>query len=328
MRCFFVHELANVQPTVFFATLVFLTIGNLRYLITAVVISTVVAFVAQRFMSGWDNQRVASNEAIFITGTSSGIGHDAAFELAMQGYQVFATVRDAAHFERLQHPHLHPLICDVRIQSSIDSAVNKMRNKLQNEGWMLKAVILNAAYGEARALESVSIDEMRSQFETNIFGVHACCLATVDLLKRDASAESTSRLIFMSSIVARCQPAGTAPYSTTKAAVEALANCWRQEMVPFHIDVICIEPGVIQTRFFENIEQTRAQAGSLPAEVRAHYAQAQRRVLRAADVFPNTTIVTSHAITVSLHRFSIPNLRVISVRSARSSSVVPVLGRP
>ena len=175
---------------------------------------------------------VPRKTAVLITGCSTGIGEDAALRLSRAGFLVFATVRKEADADKLKkkgNNMLFPVICDVTKEDQIKAAVDTVKKRLAQEDRKLLGVINNAGFAEFSAAELATPDVFRHQFETNVIGSVAISQAFLPLL-RDFSSTSPShgaRLVFVSSVVGRFAPPGSAPYSSSKYAVDAIADSMR-----------------------------------------------------------------------------------------------------
>lgn len=305
----YVHELVNVQPVVLFSCFIvgcFLSGISLK-LLSCLFGSVILAALAQRFWSRRWSPNDGQGKAVFITGTSSGIGMHAALEFASQGFHVFATVRSKSDADRFASRNITPIIMDVRDVATIKSGVAEMRAKLVQLKLRLHAAVMNAGYAEFGVMESLPLEVMRRQYDTNVFGLHACCLEVVDLLRESATPTWTARLILVSSVVGRISPASSGAYCSTKYAVEAMGNCWRQELAPFNIDVVLIEPGAIATEF--NNTRIRAMRSDestnglqrLPDLIRQHYIRCSELAEKMFEFIPfSAPSVTSHGIMVCL----------------------------
>jgi len=206
--------------------------------------------------------------AVLITGASSGIGETVALMLDALGYQVFAGVRTAGDAERLQQrsgTHLCPLQLDVTDAEALRSAVGTVTTALGERG--LAGVINNAGIALGGPLEYLTTDDMRAQFEVNVFGLHAVTRAFLPLVRR-----ARGRIVHIGSIAGRIASPFTGPYAASKHAVEALTDSLRLELAPEGIQVAVVEPGQVRTPIWDKGRaafQTVAQR--IPAEGMARY---------------------------------------------------------
>ncbi|MEQ9021422.1 MAG: SDR family NAD(P)-dependent oxidoreductase [Pseudomonadales bacterium] len=186
------------------------------------------------------------NRSILITGCSSGIGLDAAMQLQQRGYQVIATVRNREHFALLQEQGLnHVLQLDLRSSESIYAAVAKTLELTEGK---LYALFNNGAYGLPGAVEDLTRDALRRQFETNLFGTHELTRALLPTLLQQPDA----RIIQCNSVLGIVAMPFRGAYNASKFALQGLTDTLRQEMVGTSVKVISIEPGPILTDFRKN----------------------------------------------------------------------------
>ncbi|WP_207802517.1 SDR family NAD(P)-dependent oxidoreductase [Motiliproteus coralliicola] len=203
-------------------------------------------------------------ETVLITGCSSGIGLRSAERLRDAGYRVLASARQSADVERLQQLgfEAHPL--DLDCSDSIAQAVAWVVERCDGQ---LDAVFHNGAYGQPGALEDLSREALRQQFETNLFGWHELTCAVIPLMR----ARGRGRIVLNSSVLGLvCMPYRGA-YNASKFALEAMADTLRMELNGSGIEIVLIEPGPIDSRFRENAR--RAFLRYIDPQ-RSHHAQA------------------------------------------------------
>jgi short-subunit dehydrogenase len=186
-----------------------------------------------------------TNPSVLITGSSSGIGLATALEMRDRGWTVFATARKAEDLESLASHQITPIELDVSNSDSIRQAAETVRTKTEGK---LSALVNNAGYGQPGALEDLTRDQMRQQFEVNIFGL----LELTNLLLPDMIQQGHGRIVHVSSVVGRIALPFMGIYSASKFAVEALADVQRVELDGTGIKVSLVEPGPIRTKFSKN----------------------------------------------------------------------------
>jgi len=186
---------------------------------------------------------VASNpsRAVLITGCSSGIGAATASRLAKAGWTVYATARRPETLGALEADGCRTLALDVDNEASRRAAVDAV---VAAEG-AVGVLINNAGYSQSGAVESVTDDRVRAQFETNVFGPLALCRLVLPGMR----AQGWGKIVQLSSMGGRFTFPGGGLYHASKHAVEALSDALRFEVRDFGIDVIVIEPGLITTGF-------------------------------------------------------------------------------
>jgi NADP-dependent 3-hydroxy acid dehydrogenase YdfG len=181
------------------------------------------------------------SKAVLITGCSSGIGAATAKRLVGEGWKVYATARRPETLGDLRDAGCETLALDVCDEASMSAAVDAV---IEAEG-AVGVLINNAGYSQSGAVESVPIDQVRRQFETNVFGLIRMC----QLVLPGMRAQQWGKIVNISSMGGRLTFPGGGLYHATKYAVEALSDALRFETRGFGIDVIVVEPGLIVTNF-------------------------------------------------------------------------------
>jgi NAD(P)-dependent dehydrogenase (short-subunit alcohol dehydrogenase family) len=181
------------------------------------------------------------SKAVLITGCSSGIGHATAELLAREGWTVYATARKPQTLADLERQGCKTLALDVTDETSMAAAVQTVVNA---EG-AIGVLINNAGYSQSGAVESVPIEQVRRQFETNVFGLIRMCQLVLPGMREQRS----GRIVNLSSMGGRLTFPGGGFYHATKYAVEAISDALRFEVRGFGVDVIIVEPGLIITNF-------------------------------------------------------------------------------
>ena len=180
-------------------------------------------------------------KAVLITGCSTGIGRATAEHLARQGHTVYATARRPEAIEDLKASGCRTMALDVTDESSMRAAVQAAE---EVEG-AVGVLVNNAGYSQSGALETLAIDSIRAQFETNVFGLVRMCQLVLPGMRR----QRWGRIVNVSSMGGKLTFPGGGAYHATKYAVEALSDALRFEVAGFGVDVVVIEPGLIKTEF-------------------------------------------------------------------------------
>ncbi len=182
------------------------------------------------------------SEAVLITGCSTGIGRATAIRLAKKGHTVYATARREESIADLrEEAGCKTLSLDVTEEASMQAAVDHV---VAAEG-AVGVLVNNAGYSQSGAVETVTPEELRRQYETNVFGlVRMCQLALPGM--RD---QRWGRIVNVSSMGANFVFPGGGVYHSTKYAVDALSDALRFEVKGFGVDVVIIQPGLILTEF-------------------------------------------------------------------------------
>jgi len=181
------------------------------------------------------------SKAVLITGCSSGIGEETARHLAAAGWTVYATARKPETLSGLEAAGCKTLALDVTDEASMAAAVSTVT---EAEG-AVGVLINNAGYSQSGAVESIELDSIRRQFETNVFGLirmSQLCLPGM----RD---QGWGRVVNIGSMGGKMTFPGGGIYHATKYSVEAISDAMRFEVRGFGVDVILIEPGLITTEF-------------------------------------------------------------------------------
>jgi NAD(P)-dependent dehydrogenase (short-subunit alcohol dehydrogenase family) len=181
--------------------------------------------------------------AILVTGCSSGIGRATAALLARQGHTVYATARRLDSLADLAAGGCRTLELDVTNEESRRAAVETVVSEAGSVG----ALVNNAGYSQSGALETLDLDDVRRQFETNVFGLLRMCQLVLPSMRQRGS----GRIVNVSSMGANFTLPGGGSYHATKYAVEALSDALRFEVAGFGVGVTVVQPGIIKTSFSE-----------------------------------------------------------------------------
>jgi NAD(P)-dependent dehydrogenase (short-subunit alcohol dehydrogenase family) len=182
--------------------------------------------------------------SILITGCSSGIGRATAGYLKDRGYRVFAAARQESDRLALIEQGFESVLIDLTDSLSIQTGLETV---LKATGGHLDALFNNAAYGQTGAVEDLSLDALRIQFETNVFGTHELTRQVIPVMRR----QGRGRIIQNSSVLGFVAMPYRGAYNASKFALEGLTDTLRLELRGSGIDVVLIEPGPIESRFRE-----------------------------------------------------------------------------
>jgi NAD(P)-dependent dehydrogenase (short-subunit alcohol dehydrogenase family) len=186
-----------------------------------------------------------NTKTILITGCSSGIGYAVAKGLKSRGYRVFATARRSEDVETLSAEGFESLQLDLADSASIQHAVNTV---LERTGGTLYALFNNGAYGQPGAVEDLSRDTLRAQFETNLFGTVELTNLLIPIMRK----QGFGRIIQNSSLLGLVAMPYRGAYIASKFALEGLTHTLRMELQGSGIQVSLIEPGPILSKFRDN----------------------------------------------------------------------------
>jgi NAD(P)-dependent dehydrogenase (short-subunit alcohol dehydrogenase family) len=183
------------------------------------------------------------SKAVLITGCSSGIGRATALRLAGAGWKVYATARRPESIAELADAGCQTLALDVCDEDSMVAAVDAVE---QAEG-AIGVLVNNAGYSQGGAIETVPMESVRRQFETNVFGL----VRLTQLALPKMRAQGWGRIVNVGSMGGRLTFPGGGQYHATKYALEAISDALRFEVAGFGIAVVLLEPGLITTEFGE-----------------------------------------------------------------------------
>ena len=200
--------------------------------------------------------KAKTNKRILITGASTGIGRSATEILARSGDTVYACARKTSDLQELAKiPHVIPLLLDVTSREQIQAAVQK----LEAEAGSLDALVNNAGISVSGPLMDIPEEEMRAQFEVNVFGITNLTQALFPLLHK-----AKGRVINISSIAARLVTPFLGPYCMSKFALEAYSDALRRELGPLGMKVVIVQPGPTKTAIWGKTDpNTEIYAGSV-----------------------------------------------------------------
>ena len=186
-----------------------------------------------------------------VTGSSSGIGFETSLMLARNGFQTYATMRDPDKGENTksiatkENLPIHIEQLDVTDNKSVTNEIQAIVSKANR----IDVLVNNAGYALTGAFEDLAIEEIKAQYETNLFGLIRTTQAVLPIMRKQKS----GTIVNISSGAGRFGYAGASAYISTKFAVEGLSESMSYELEPFGIKVILVEPGVIRTNVFKNI---------------------------------------------------------------------------
>ena len=184
-------------------------------------------------------------KTILITGCSSGIGAAAARALRERGWRVFATARKSADVERLKAEGLESLVLDLDDSASIRTAAEEVLARAEG---CLDALFNNGGFGQVGAVEDLTRDALRAQFETNLFGWVELTNLVIPAMRR----QGHGRIVMNSSVLGYAAFPYRGAYNAVKFALEGITDTLRLELAPAGIHVCLIEPGPIVSRFRDN----------------------------------------------------------------------------
>ncbi len=223
-----------------------------------------------------------NDKAVLITGCSSGIGLCCAEGLKARGYRVFATARKQEDVELLQAQGFEACRLNIADTNSIREGVEQV---LDATGGKLYGLFNNAGFGQPGAVEDLSREVLREQFETNVFGT----LELTNLILPVLRGQEEGRIIINSSVLGFAAMPYRGAYNASKYALEGLADTLRLELVGSGVYVSLIEPGPIRSRFRDNAYALYQK--NIEPEASFHrnqYLKMEARLLKAGPATPFT----------------------------------------
>jgi NAD(P)-dependent dehydrogenase (short-subunit alcohol dehydrogenase family) len=188
---------------------------------------------------------MTSAKTVFITGCSSGIGYATAVELKKRGHRPICSARKPEDVKRLREEGFECLQLDLADSASIQHAVRAL---IALTGGQVDALFNNGAFGQPGAVEDLSREALRNQFETNFFGTHELTNLLIPLMRQ----QGYGRIIYNSSVLGFVAMKFRGAYNASKFALEGLADTLRLELRGSGIHIVLIEPGPIESRFRQN----------------------------------------------------------------------------
>ena len=259
-------------------------------------------------------QRFAGN-AVFITGASSGIGAALAREFAREGGDVALAARRRDRLDALAAEigaigrRAVVIPCDVTRDGDLERAATAARAALGT----LDVVVANAGFGVVGALETLSLDDYRRQFETNVFAVLRTVYATLEDLKK-----TRGRLVLIGSVSGHVGVPGSSAYSMSKFAVHGLAASLAYELAPYGVAVTLISPGFVESeiRQVDNRGVWRAEvpARPIPRAIVMATPTAARKIVGAVARRRREAVITGFGKTAVFLQRHMPGLLAATIR--------------
>ena len=240
-------------------------------------------------------------KSVLITGATDGLGKALALLLAERGYRVFAAGRSPEKLAQLdsiareKNLVLESIALDVCSDASVHSAVQTVLGKTG----AIDVLVNNAGVNYTAAVEDLSMEDWRAQFETNVFGVLRVTRAVLPHMRERRS----GRILMMSSLSGLVTPPTQGAYSSSKHALEGLSNALRMELYPFGIDVVLIQPGYIIT----GIQKTAAELSKPYLEKGGPYAPLYAKFFTSVnDMRTKSKYTPEDCARVMLHAIETP----------------------
>jgi NAD(P)-dependent dehydrogenase (short-subunit alcohol dehydrogenase family) len=222
--------------------------------------------VESREIKMTSNQKVA-----VVTGSSSGMGFETSLTLARNGFMTYATMRNlnkSENIKSLAEKEKLPLKT-VQLDVTDDESVKNAMQSIIAEASRIDVLVNNAGYFLSGAFEDLAMDEIKAQFETNLFGVTRVTQAALPIMRKQKS----GIIVNISSAAGRFGIPGSSAYASTKFAVEGLSESMSYELEPIGIKVVFVEPGGTRTNAANN-----AVAAKKSQDPNSPYSQMMQKV--------------------------------------------------
>jgi NAD(P)-dependent dehydrogenase (short-subunit alcohol dehydrogenase family) len=201
-----------------------------------------------------------NDKTAIVTGTSSGFGLNTSIELARKGFTVIATMRNSRKssslLEEARKHGVESRIFVFELDVTDEDSILAFQTQVLDEYGRVDVLINNAGYAGAGFVEEISMDEYRSQFETNVFGVIAVTKAFLPVMRK----QRHGCIINVSSLSGKVAFPGLSPYIASKHAIEGWSESLRLEMQPFGVKVVLIEPGSYKTNIWSSGKQIAVES--------------------------------------------------------------------
>ena len=240
-----------------------------------------------------------------VTGSSSGIGYETALTLARNGFLTYATMRNLNKSENIKKVatkenlpiHIHQL--DVTDDVSVKNTVQA----ILSETGRIDVLVNNAGYGLNGTFEDLAMDEIKAQYETNVFGLIRTTQSVLPIMRR----QKYGIIVNISSGAGRFGFPGGSAYVSTKFAVEGLSESMSYELEPFGIKVVIVEPGVIRTNFVTVVAKKSQDPNSTYSQIMQKTATVFENMMANASSPDLVAKVVLNAVTNEN-----PNLRYLA----------------
>ena len=246
---------------------------------------------------------VSNQKVSIVTGRSSGIGLETVLTLARNGYFTYATMRnpekDAPIKNALKKENLPIKV--IQLDVIDDESLKNAIDHVTSEAGRIDVLVNNAGYGLVGALEELSMEEIKTQYETNLFGLVRVIQAVLPTMRKQRS----GRILNLSSGAGLFGYPGGSAYVSRKFAVEGLSESMAYELEPFGIRVILIEPGFVQTNFANSmVIAKKAQDPTSP------YSQMMQRIAASSSELAKSGSSADLVANVILDAATNPNPRL------------------
>ena len=247
----------------------------------------------------------ANNNVAVVTGSSSGIGYETSLILARNGFLTYATMRNLNKSENIKSIATKENL-PIRINHldvTDDVSVKDAVQAISSETGRIDVLVNNAGYGLNGAFEDLAMDEIKTQYETNVFGLIRTTQAVLPIMRRQKS----GTIVNISSGAGRFGFPGASAYIGTKFAVEGLSESMSYELESFGIKVVIVEPGVIRTNFVDGCCEEISDPNSPYSQLMRKMATVLEKMMKNASSPDLVAKIVLNAVTNES-----PNLRYLA----------------
>ena len=188
-----------------------------------------------------------TKKTALVTGASSGMGKVIAHQLLKDGLNVVVAARRVEKMDDLKSQGAHPIELDVSNEESLKAAVETINSRFGG----VDVLVNNAGFGLYGAVEDIPMNKARYQLDVNVFGA----ARLIQLILPHMRENRYGKIINISSMGGKVYTPLGAWYHASKHALEGFSDCLRIEVAPFGIDVVVVEPGIIDTSFGDVLSQ-------------------------------------------------------------------------
>ena len=239
-------------------------------------------------------------KSVVITGTSTGIGYQTSKTLIASGYRVFGSVRtdeDANRVAMELGKNFIPLVFDVTDEQAVKDSVKKVSALLDNQ--TLTGLVNNAGIAVFGAVQNLTAEEFKHQFDVNLLGVFHCTQAYMDLLGADKDRHGApGKIINISSISGELAMPFMSAYNMSKFGLEGFSEALRRELMIFGIDVVVVAPGPIKTPIWTKVDKV----GMLKRYDNSAYRKVSSKMVRFAEALEkkgvSSEVVAQRILTI------------------------------
>lgn len=238
----------------------------------------------------------------FITGISTGFGRELARAVVQSGDKVLGTVRKASQIAGLAAEGIDAIIMDVNDQAAVDAGISAANERLGG----IDVLVNNAGFGMVGAIEALALDEVRTVMETNFFGVLRVTQALIPAMRA-----SGGTIVMISSMAGQIGFAGAGAYCASKFALEGLSDALAEELAPFGVNVLIVEPGAFRTDFAGR--SMAAAEGSVDAYAGMQAGEAKHRAAAYSGSEPGDPVKGAQAIVEVVQAGNMPRRLALGI---------------